>query len=82
MTQIYYKDRAYPVSKWLTPEQVKSLKLTLWQKLSLLLWHTALLTSYKPKGWSGFENFYIVKEKRGYYISYPQGFEEVFYVPD
>ncbi len=82
MTKIHYKNRAYPVSKWLSTKQVASLGLTLWQRLSLWLWHTALLTRCKPKGWRGAANFYIVKDKKGYYISYPQGFDEVLYVPD
>ena len=71
-----------PVSQWLKPKQVASLGLTLGQRLSLLLWHTALLTRCKPRGWVAAATFYLVKGSKGYYISYPQGYDEAFYEPN
>jgi hypothetical protein len=70
------------VSKWLTPSQVASLELSLWDRLRLQLWGSTYMGDFQPQGWLGPLRFYLVKDKKGLYISYPQGLEEVFYAPD
>jgi hypothetical protein len=61
---------------------VASLELSLWDRLKLQLWGSVYIGDFQLQGWSKPCKFYLVKDKKGLYISYPQGFEEVFYAPD
>ena len=42
----------------------------------------AKIGSFQPKGFTAPEDFYVVKDRVGCFISYRQGFDEVFYAPE
>ena len=51
-------------------------------KIRLLLLGFAKIGSFQPKGFTAPEDFYVVKDRVGCFISYRQGFDEVFYPPE
>jgi hypothetical protein len=52
------------------------------QMLCLKLLGYAKLGSFQPSGFTAPTEFYVVKDKNGYFISYAQSWDKVFYPPE
>ena len=65
-------------------EQIKNIfKLSLWQKLQLMINGYVFITYAKRKNWRDFMPFYVVKcsKHKILFFDYPHGYNEVFYCP-
>ena len=69
-------------SKYLTQKELSLFSLSFKDKLTLFLLGYTYIGKFQPAGFTTPEKFYLVKDKNRYFISYRQGFDEVFYYPE
>ena len=82
MEQLRINNKRIEYSKYLTQGELSLFSLSLKAKLTLFLFGHIYIGTYKPEGFTAPVNFYLVKDKNRYFISYPQGWERVFYAPE
>ena len=82
MQRLRIKNKEIEVSKYLTQKELSLFSLTLKGKLTLFLLGYISIGAFQPAGFTAPVNFYVVKYKDKYFISYRQGFTEAFYYPE
>ena len=82
MQKLRIKNKEIEVSKYLTQKELSLFSLTLKGKLTLFLLGYISIGAFQPAGFTAPVNFYVVKYKDKYFISYRQGFTEAFYYPE
>ena len=82
MQKLRIKNKEIEVSKYLTQKELSLFSLTLKGKLTLFLLGYISIGAFQPAGFTAPEDFYVVKYKDKYFISYRQGFTEAFYYPE
>ena len=70
------------INKYLTDAELSLFHLQLKYLPNMLFLGHAYIGTYKPEGFTAQVNFYLVKDKNRYFISYPQGWERAFYIPE
>ena len=68
--------------KYLTQKELSLSPLSLKDKLTLFLLGNVKIGTFQPEGFTAPVNFYLVKDKNRYFVSYRQGFGEAFYYPE
>ena len=68
--------------KYLTAAELSLFHLPLKYLPSMLFLGYAYIGKFQPEGFTAPVNFYLVKDKNRYFISYRQGFNEAFYYPE
>ena len=82
MGELKINNKKVEYGKYLTKAELSHFSLSLKDKLTLFLSGHIYIGRYKPAGFTAQVNFYLVRSKNGYFISYPQGWERVFYIPE
>ena len=82
MGKLKISNKSIEYGKYLTHKELSLFSLTLKQRLRLLFLGHIFIGTFQPAGFTAPVNFYLVKDKNRYYISYPQGWEKVFYAPE
>lgn len=75
-------DKNIEYDKYLTQKELSLSPLSLKDKLTLFLLGYVKIGTFQPAGFTAPVNFYVVKYKDKYFISYRQGFSEIFYSPE
>jgi hypothetical protein len=82
MQRLIINNKSIEYNKYLTQKELSLFSLSLKDKLTLFLLGHIYIGRYKPEGFTAPVNFYVVKYKDKYFISYRQGFTEAFYYPE
>ena len=82
MGKLKINNKSIEYGKYLTQAELSLFSLTLKQRLRLLFLGYIFISTFQPEGFTAPEKFYLVKDKNRYFISYPQGWERVFYIPE
>ena len=82
MGKLKISNKSIEYGKYLTQEELSLFSLTLKQRLRLLFLGHIFISTFQPEGFVEPEKFYLVRYKNRYFISYPQGWERVFYIPE
>ena len=82
MEKLIINNKRIRYNEYLTQAELSLFSLTLRQRLRLLFLGHIFIGTFQPAGFTAPVNFYLVKDKNRYYISYPQGWEKVFYAPE
>ena len=82
MEKLIINNKRIRYNEYLAQAELSLFSLTLKQRLRLLFSGHIFISRYKPAGFTAPVNFYLVKYKSRYFISYPQGWERVFYIPE
>ena len=82
MGKLKINNKSIEYGKYLTQAELSLFSLTLKGKLTLFLLGYVSIGAFQPAGFTALANFYVVKYKDKYFISYRQGFNEVFYYPE
>ena len=82
MGELKINNKSIEYGKYLTKAELSHFSLSLKDKLTLFLSGHIYIGTYKPEGFTAPVNFYLVKDKNRYFISYPQGWERAFYIPE
>jgi hypothetical protein len=82
MQKLRIKNKEIEVSKYLTQKELSLFSLTLKGKLTLFLLGYISIGAFQPAGFTAPVNFYVVKYKDKYFISYRQGWWGAFYAPE
>ena len=82
MQRLIINNKSIEYNKYLTQKELSLFSLSLKDKLTLFLLGHIYIGRYKPEGFTAPEKFYLVKDKNRYFITYRQGFNEVFYYPE
>ena len=82
MQRLRIKNKEVEIGKYLTKAELGLFSLSLKDKLTLFLIGYINIGTFQPEGFTAPEKFYLVKDKNRYFISYPQGWERVFYIPE
>lgn len=69
-------------NKYLSSHELRLFSISLKAALSLWLLGYAKIGTFKPEGFTAQTDFYLVKDRNKYYISYSQGWRQVFYIPE
>ena len=82
MEKLIINNKRIRYNEYLAQAELSLFSLTLKQRIKLLFLEHIFISRYKPAGFTAPVNFYLVKYKSRYFISYPQGWERVFYYPE
>ena len=82
MQRLRIKNKEIEVSKYLTKAELGLFSLTLKDRFLMFIFGYVKIGTFQPEGFTASVNFYVVKYKGRYFISYRQGFNEVFYSPE
>ena len=82
MQKLRIKNKGVEIGKYLTQKELSLFSLSLKDKLTLFLLGYINIGAFQPEGFTAPVNFYLVRSKNGYFISYRQGFSEAFYAPE
>ena len=82
MQRLRIKNKEVEIGKYLTKAELGLFSLSLKDKLTLFLIGYINIGTFQPAGFTAPVNFYVVKYKDKYFISYRQGFTEAFYYPE
>ncbi|MEM3470590.1 MAG: hypothetical protein QXZ36_07610 [Thermoproteota archaeon] len=81
MPAVKYRGKKYFLHTYLSPSETASLRLSLRQRLRLLLFGSVQLPEAIPSNGYTYTIF-LVRSQQGLYFSYPQGWYEEFYAPE
>ena len=82
MQKLRIKNKGVEIGKYLTQKELSLFSLSLKDKLTLFLLGYINIGAFQPEGFTAPVDFYVVKYKDKYFISYRQGFDEIFYYPE
>ena len=82
MGKLKIKNRKIEIDKYLTQAELKLFSLSLKGKLLLLIFGYIRIGTFRPEGFTAPKDFYLVRHKDKYFISYRQGWGEEFYYPE
>ena len=82
MQRLRIKNKEVEIGKYLTQKELSLFSLSLKDKLTLFLLGYINIGAFQPEGFTAPVDFYVVKYKDKYFISYRQGFDEIFYYPE
>jgi hypothetical protein len=82
MGKLKINNKSIEYGKYLTQKELSLFSLSLKGKLTLFLLGYVKIGTFQPEGFTAPEKFYLVKDKNRYFITYRQGFNEVFYYPE
>ena len=82
MQRLIINNKSIEYNKYLTQKELSLFSLSLKDKLTLFLLGHIYIGRYKPEGFTAPVDFYVVKYKDKYFVSYRQGWERVFYAPE
>ena len=82
MQRLRIKNKEVEIGKYLTKAELGLFSLSLKDKLTLFLLGYINIGAFQPEGFTAPVDFYVVKYKDKYFISYRQGFDEIFYYPE
>lgn len=81
MGKLIIKNKKIEIGKYLTQAEIKLFPISFKNKLNLLFNGYTYIGTFQPEGFIAPEDFYLVRNKNRYFISYPQGWYESFYYP-
>ena len=82
MEQLKIKDKSIKYNEYLTQAELSHFPLSLKDRMLMFILGYMRIGTFQPSGFTAPVNFYLVKSKNGYFVSYPQGWEKVFYAPE
>ena len=82
MEKLIINNKRIRYNEYLAQAELSLFSLTLKQRLRLLFSGHIFISTFQPEGFVEPEKFYLVRYKNRYFISYPQGWERVFYYPE
>ena len=82
MQKLRIKNKKIEINKYLTDAELSLFHLPLKYLPNMLFLGHAYIGTYKPEGFTAPEKFYLVRYKNRYFVSYRQGFDEIFYYPE
>ena len=82
MQRLRIKNKEVEIGKYLTKAELGLFSLSLKDKLTLFLIGYINIGTFQPEGFTAPVDFYVVKYKDKYFVSYRQGWERVFYYPE
>ena len=82
MQKLRIKNKGVEIGKYLTKAELGLFSLTLKDRFLMFIFGYVKIGTFQPEGFTAPVNFYLVRSKNGYFISYRQGFSEAFYAPE
>ena len=82
MGKLKINNKSIEYGKYLTQKELSLFSLFLKDKLTLFLLGYVKIGTFQPEGFTAPEKFYLVRYKNRYFVSYRQGWERVFYIPE
>ena len=80
--KVRIRDREIDYNRYLKEEEVRNMPKSLRYSIGILLLGYKSIGKQKPEGFKAPTEFYLVRDRERYYISYRQGWSEAFYIND
>ena len=82
MGKLKINNKSIEYGKYLTQKELSHFPLSLKDRMLMFILGYMSIGTFQPAGFTAPVNFYLVKDKNRYFITYRQGFNEVFYYPE